>query len=56
MATTDSSVPADPSREEETPHGCYDGYHYLGWESEEEGELVEVYDKVRCRRCEREDG
>jgi hypothetical protein len=42
--------------QDDRPHGCYGGYHYLGWESEEEGELVEVYDKVRCRRCEREDG
>jgi hypothetical protein len=38
------------------PHGCYDGWIFLGFETEEDGELVQITDRVRCRRCEREDG
>jgi hypothetical protein len=30
---------------------CYAGWVYLGFETEEDGELVEVTDRVRCRRC-----
>ena len=32
---------------------CYDGWVYLGFESgaEEDGELVEMTDRVPCRRC-----
>jgi hypothetical protein len=37
---------------EETPHGCYDGWVYMGFESEDEnGEHVEVVERVPCRRC-----
>jgi hypothetical protein len=37
---------------EETPHGCYEGYVYLGFEGEDEsGEHVEVIERVPCRRC-----
>jgi hypothetical protein len=32
-------------------HGCYDGWMYLGFETEEDGELVEITDRVPCRRC-----
>jgi hypothetical protein len=41
-------VPTD-----ETPHGCYDGWVYIGHmvEDQETGEEVEVYTAVRCRRC-----
>jgi hypothetical protein len=39
-------VPTD-----ETPHGCYEGWVYLGFEAEEDGELVEVIERVPCRRC-----
>ena len=36
----------------ETPHGCIDGFVYLGFEGEDEdGEHVEVIDRVPCRRC-----
>ena len=37
----------------ETPHFCYDGWVFLGYEGENEnGELVEVGTKrVPCRRC-----
>ena len=36
----------------ETPHGCYDGWVYLGFEGEDEnGEHVEEIERVPCRRC-----
>ncbi len=36
----------------ETPHGCIDGWVYLGFEGEDEnGEHVEEIERVRCRRC-----
>jgi hypothetical protein len=40
-------------RLEETPHGCYEGWVYMGFENEDEdGELAEVaIERVRCRRC-----
>ena len=35
--------------DQESPHGCYDGWVYLGFEGEDEnGEDIE---RVRCRRC-----
>ena len=38
--------------DEETPHACYDGWVFLGFEGEDEnGEHVEVIEAVRCRRC-----
>jgi hypothetical protein len=37
---------------EDTPHGCYEGWVYLGFEGEDEnGEPVEVIERVPCRRC-----
>jgi hypothetical protein len=31
---------------------CYEGWVYLGFEGEDEnGELVEVIERVPCRRC-----
>jgi hypothetical protein len=36
----------------ETPHGCYSGWVFLGFEGEDEnGEHVEVIERVPCRRC-----
>ena len=35
----------------ESPHGCTDGVVYIGHLVEEEGEEVEVYEGVPCRRC-----
>ena len=36
----------------ETPHGCYEGWVYLGFEGEDEnGEYVEEIERVPCRRC-----
>ena len=36
----------------EAPHGCYDGWVYLGSEGEDlDGEHVEEIERVRCRRC-----
>ncbi len=44
--------PDDP----ETPHGCYDGWVYLGSEGEDEdGEHVEEIERVPCRRCNAQD-
>jgi hypothetical protein len=37
---------------EEAPHGCYEGWVYLGFEGEDEnGEPTEVIESVPCRRC-----
>ena len=36
----------------ETPHGCYSGWVFLGYEGEDEsGEHTEVIERVPCRRC-----
>ncbi len=44
--------PEVPTRTEETPHGCYSGWVFLGFEAEDEqGEHVEVIERVPCRRC-----
>ena len=44
---------AHPSpTDHETPHGCIDGWVYLGFEGEDEnGEHVEEIERVPCRRC-----
>jgi hypothetical protein len=37
---------------DETPHACMDGFVFLGFEDEDEnGEHVEVIERVPCRRC-----
>ena len=37
---------------EQTPHGCYEGWVYMGYEGvDEDGESVEVIERVPCRRC-----
>ncbi len=37
---------------DETPHGCYEGWVYLGFEGEDlDGEHVEEIERVPCRRC-----
>ena len=44
-------VPTD----HETPHGCIDGWVYLGSEGEDKnGEHVEEIERVPCRRCKAE--
>ncbi len=46
-------VPTD----HETPHGCIDGWVYLGFEGEDKnGEHVEEIERVPCRRCNDGDG
>jgi hypothetical protein len=46
------SYPEKVAPEEETPHGCYAGWVYMGFEDEDEsGEHLEVIESVRCRRC-----
>jgi hypothetical protein len=40
------------SLERGIPCGCCDGYHYIGHLVEgEDGEEVEVFETVACRRC-----
>ena len=37
--------------DQERAHGCYDGWVFLGFETEQDGELVEITDRVPCCRC-----
>ena len=42
---------------EEAPHGCYEGFVYIGHIVEDEnGEPVEVIERVPCRRCDGKEG
>jgi len=42
----------DQETTDDTPHACYDGWLYLGYEVEDEhGEPVQVIDRTPCRRC-----
>ena len=37
---------------DETPHGCIDGFVYLGFEGEDvDGNPCEEIERVPCRRC-----
>jgi hypothetical protein len=39
---------------DERPHGCYEGFVYIGYmqyEDELDSEPQEVVERVRCRRC-----
>jgi hypothetical protein len=37
---------------DETPHACMGGWVFLGFEGEDEnGEHVELVERVPCRRC-----
>jgi hypothetical protein len=49
-------TPAEvPAPTDETPHGCYEGWVYMGFEGEDEkGEHVEVMERVPCRHCKSE--
>ena len=40
---------ARPDLNHESPHGCYSGWVYMGWEDSETGE--EELERVPCRRC-----
>ncbi len=45
-------TPEVPTPTEETPHACYAGWVFLGFEAEDEsGEHAEVIERVPCRRC-----
>jgi len=54
-ATVDTTIIRTPTPEvlpEETPHGCYEGFVYIGYIAEDEnGEPQEVIERVPCRRC-----
>ena len=42
---------------DETSHGCFDGWIYLGFEGEDlDGNPVEVIERVPCRKCNAEVG
>ncbi len=44
--------PAHPSTEgQEHPHVCLEGVVYIGRLVEEDGDEVEVFEAVPCRRC-----
>jgi hypothetical protein len=44
--------PESSAGPEETPHGCYEGWIYMGFEAEDEnGEHLELVERVPCRRC-----
>jgi hypothetical protein len=41
-----------PVPTDESPHGCYNGWVYMGFGGEDEnGEYGEDIERVRCRRC-----
>jgi hypothetical protein len=41
-----------PNLEDESSHGCYEGWVYLGFEGEDaDGNPVEEVERVPCRRC-----
>ena len=57
-----SAHPAHPSTEDhdtveahyaslERPHACCQGVVFIGYLVEEDGEVVEVFEAVPCRRC-----
>ncbi len=48
----ESPLGVPDSTRDETPHGCYAGWVFLGFEGEDEsGEHVEVIERVPCRIC-----
>ncbi len=55
-ATVDTTIIRTTTPEvlpDEAPHGCYEGWVYLGHiqYEDESGEMVEVIERVPCRRC-----
>jgi hypothetical protein len=62
-SNTDSSAPAHTTTDPKTragdpfayagdkPHGCYDGWVFLGFEGEDGEEVIEA---VPCKRCTQE--
>jgi hypothetical protein len=55
--TRESSASAHPATEEQDhPHACLNGYVYLGYTYVgEDGEEVEAFEAIPCRRCAGED-
>jgi hypothetical protein len=56
MLTVDTNIlrstPEKVAPDEESPHGCYDGWVYLGHlVIEDDGEEAEIVETVPCRRC-----
>jgi len=46
-----NTAPRHEPPAEETPHGCYRGLVFISHLVEEDGEDVEVFEAVPCRRC-----
>ena len=53
MDTTRVQDHDDDDTRDKAPHGCYDGYVFIGHRAvdPETGEEVEVFESVPCRRC-----
>ncbi len=47
---TENTAPSTADSED-IPHGCYRGLVFIGHLVEEDGEEVEVFVAVPCRRC-----
>jgi hypothetical protein len=46
------TTPQVPATTDETPHGCYRGWVFLGFQGEDDnGEPAEIIERVPCRRC-----
>ncbi|MBA2783734.1 MAG: hypothetical protein H0T74_12600 [Rubrobacteraceae bacterium] len=50
MIRTENTAPSTADSED-IPHGCYRGLVFIGHLVEEDGEEVEVFVAVPCRRC-----
>ncbi len=51
MDTKNSTATAPNPSTEERPCACYGGLVYVGHLVEEDGEEVEAFEPVPCRRC-----
>jgi hypothetical protein len=45
-------LPKVPTPTDETPRACLDGYVHMGFEDkDEDGEPIELVERLACRRC-----
>jgi hypothetical protein len=50
------SSPEKVPSHEETPHACWNGWVYLGFEGEDlDGEHIEEIERMPCHRCQHGD-
>ncbi len=52
MDTKNSTATAPHPSTEERPCACYEGFVYVGHLVEEDDGEVDVFEAVRCKRCE----